>query len=365
MSGGLFGDNDSSTNIPGYLKEAGKDITRRAGNIADTPYTPYSAPRFAPQAANTQFASNYASGVAGLGQGKVDQATDLYGQSARSIPDMDVSRYMNPYIEQVLNPQAQKIEEAYGKMTQQAGDEFQRAGAYGGSRHGVREAEVSDDKIENLMELYGTGYGRAFDQATNLMTGEFGRQAGAAGGLLGAAGQESQLVSEDVNRLLGTGAAQQAYAQQQPDFDYGQFLEGRDWPTTQLMPYISAVGGIPYSTKTQGPSTSPFAQIAGAGLSAASLMSDEGSKENITAADPFDGEALEMLNDLDLFDYNYKPEVQAMIGDDGSRRRGPMAQDYAEVFGLDDDKVIPFPHAMGLMMSAIQELSAEVNALAA
>ena len=274
MCGDIFGSSDSTvtTKLPDFMEAAGEDITQRARGIADQPYQAYTGQRYAPLSQNQQFATNYASQVAGAEQDKVDAASNYFDQSARSMTDMDVASYMNPYLQNVMNPQAQKMDEAYGKLQNDISDQAVAAGAFGGSRHGIREGEMDDDRMENMMQLYGQGYANAYDNATNLITNEFGRQNAAGSGMLQSAGTESGLVTDDMNRLLTTGGVEQGHAQQQKDFDYGQFVEGRDWEINRLMPYISAIGGIPYGTSTTQPGASPFSQAAGAGLSLAGLF---------------------------------------------------------------------------------------------
>lgn len=266
---GIFGSNDTTTKstVPGYLKDASQDITARAAAIADRPYTPYTGERFAPLHQNQYAAADLASNFAGNGQNWINQAADLYGQSARGISDFNINDYMNPYIEQVLDPQLAALNEYYGVQNRNLEDAAVAAGAFGGSRHGVSEARMRDDEAENVAQTVGQGYYSAYNDAMNQINAEMARQAGAAGGLLNTATTGSGITTDDINRLLGTGAVMQAGDQRQNDFDYQQYLEQRDWAVNQLMPYIASVGGLPYNTATTtSTAADPLSQILGATL---------------------------------------------------------------------------------------------------
>ena len=77
----------------------------------------------------------------------------------------DAQAYMNPYLMNALQPQ---IDEARRQAEiQRLGDATRlgKAGAYGGSRQGIMEAEGDRNLLSNLANITGTGYKQAYDTA--------------------------------------------------------------------------------------------------------------------------------------------------------------------------------------------------------
>jgi hypothetical protein len=72
----------------------------------------------------------------------------------------------------------------------------------------------------------------------------------------------------------------------------------------------------------------------------------------VTAPEPLSGqEILEKLAALPISTWNYKTDPPAV------RHLGPMAQDFADTFGLgDDDRSIDLIDANGVVMVAVQAL---------
>lgn len=97
---------------------------------------------------------------------------------------------------------------------------------------------------------------------------------------------------------------------------------------------------------------SSIAGLAGTGIQAAAMFSDEDMKEDRSAAD---GEAiLNAFREMPVDDYAYKDEAQTAF-DLPERRTGTMAQDYAEHFG-GDGHMIDVGDAVGKLMAAVKAL---------
>jgi hypothetical protein len=148
-----------------------------------------------------------------------------------------VGQYMNPYLQNVLDPQLQEIQRQYGITgTQQQGAATQ-AGAFGGSREAIMAAENERNKNTAMNNAIGQGFNTAYQNAANqfntsqgqsLQAQQANQQAGLTAGqanlnaALGVqqlgAGQnlQSQLANQQTN--LATQQAQQ----QANQFGYGQ-----------------------------------------------------------------------------------------------------------------------------------------------
>lgn len=66
---------------------------------------------------------------------------------------------------------------------------------------------------------------------------------------------------------------------------------------------------------------------------------------------------LDALDELEIKSWRYKPEVG--LGTD--KHVGPMAEDFYEIFGLGNGKVIPTVDAVGVTMQSVKELSRKVK----
>jgi len=136
-----------------------------------------------------------ATGLAGLGLnlgGQAAQAGQNYAQMATNPYAQQA--YMSPYLQNALNPQLDEMRRQYGITgTQQQGNAT-RAGAFGGSREALMNAENYRNMGTAMNQAIGTGYQNAFQQA---------QQAQQFGSTLGLQGLQTG--------LQGIGAANQAY----------------------------------------------------------------------------------------------------------------------------------------------------------
>jgi hypothetical protein len=74
-------------------------------------------------------------------------------------------QYMNPYLQQSLNPQLAEIQRQYDITGAQEQGNATRAGAFGGSREAIMAAENARNKNTAMNQAIGTGYNTAFNQA--------------------------------------------------------------------------------------------------------------------------------------------------------------------------------------------------------
>lgn len=99
------------------------------------------------------------------------------------------------------------------------------------------------------------------------------------------------------------------------------------------------------------------------GLGGNAIMSDVNTKESIIGTD--DEDVLDKLARVPVFTYNYVEDVRDKIGDDGSTRIGPMAQDFGREFMNDPNAtMIPMPLAIGTLFSAVRGLNQKFDRLA-
>jgi len=289
----------TTTTIPEYARPAVERMLGKAEAFSNAPYQAYGGQRiagFTPMqeqgfqaAANlgpakqigvgTQLAGQAGLGSLGAGQQYAQQATNPYAMQS----------YMSPYMENALAPQMREAARQSAIQGQQNAGQAVRAGAFGGSRFGIMEAERQRNLGQQQADIYGRGMQTAFEQARQAQ--QFGADLGLRG--YGQAGQMAstlgQLGQTQFNQQQGAmqaqlaaGAQQQAQAQQGLSQAYQDFLTQRGYPQQQIAFMSDILRGVPLGQQTQVQYQAPpsmAAQIAGLGLGAygvSQMMKKEG-----------------------------------------------------------------------------------------
>jgi len=212
------------------------------------------------------------SGVTGVGQPTVQSGIGsvLQAQQAAALDptSQQFQAYMNPYQQNVLD----EISRQGQIMQNQLAGQAVRAGAFGGGREGVQQAELQGRTLGQI--------GLAQQQATNQAMAAFqrGQQLQAQTGLQGAQllsglGAQQQAMSQaDINQLMAAGGLQRQLGQQAIEAQRQTSLQRAYEPyqRVEFLKNIYAAGPTTQSaiTQTTQPGTNPLAQSAGAGLGA-------------------------------------------------------------------------------------------------
>ena len=149
---------------------------------------------------------------------------------------------MNPFLEAALDPTLRAIREQQTQTLQGLGSQAQAAGAFGGSRQGVLEAQTLGRFGQQMGDVIGTGYAQAFDRATNLMGDEQSRQLAGASALSQAANQLRQVGYADADVLRTLGAEERGLMQSQLESDYQDYLRSQAFPYQSLQSRLSPLG---------------------------------------------------------------------------------------------------------------------------
>ena len=226
---------------------AGPYVTQMLGRgaaVADMPYTAYQGPLTAgPSALQTQ-------SFQGLGALQTPTTSGSFTGAAYALPTAEqmaagqpgtytpasgnvAQQYMTPYLQAVLDPQVAAARRQAEISQQNLQSQYGKAGAYGGSRQGVAEAELQRGLLDRLSGIYGTGYQNAFQQAQD----QFNRE---------------QRYGLDVLAAQRAGGTEQRNIEQQGILaDLAQFEQERDYPMQRLQFMQSLLGsGVPLETQT-------------------------------------------------------------------------------------------------------------------
>ena len=265
--GGGGGGSSSGTQVQ-IAREAPEVESRKlalydeAAKLAQQPIT---LPQYQVAAPTTlQQSAFQAAGTTGVGQPAVQQGISSLQAGAAPIGASDIARYFNPYQSYVTDEIARRGQMQQNQLAAQA----VQAGAFGGGREAVQQAELQRATQANIGQAMASG----FQNAAQLASQQQQLQLGGAQQLAGLGAQQQAMQQADISSMLQAGGIQQQLAQQALDaqrqtqlaqayepYQRTEFLKGimTNLPTTQ-----SAV------TATTAPGSNPLAQAAGAGIGA-------------------------------------------------------------------------------------------------
>jgi len=219
---------------------AGPYVTEMLGRgwaAAATPYTAYQGPLTAGASDLQQRAYQ--------GLGALNAPTAQMGAyTPGTFTDSGVAQaYMNPYMQMALDPQMNEARRQAQIEQQNLQSRYGKAGAYGGGRQAVAEAELSGALQRNLANIYGTGMEKAYTQGMGQFNTEEQRRRQAQQDI-------NQFGMDVLNRQQTAGAEQRAIEGEGIAADRAQFEEERDWPYRQATYMHSLLGGLPLQTQS-------------------------------------------------------------------------------------------------------------------
>ena len=209
-----------------------------------------------------------AAGTTGVGSGTVQSGINQITAAASPIGASQISQYLNPYQAYVTNEIGRQ-----GQMMQnQLAAKAVQAGAFGGGREGVQQAELQNRTLEAMGRAQQQGFGTALSAAQNQQ--RLGLTAGQQLSNIGA-GQQ-QMAQADINQLMQAGGVQRQLAQANLDAQRQSTLQQQYEPyqRAEFLANLYASGPKSSSQVTMGtqPSTSPLAQAVGTGIGAFSAF---------------------------------------------------------------------------------------------
>lgn len=236
--------------IPEWLTSGSQQAVGMAQDIADRPYTPYEEQRIADISEGERVAGERALELGQDYQSDLERSRELTEQGVQGFTEADMEGYMSPYISGALDPAARELREEMARQQAQIGGQAGMVGAFGGGRQAIAEAESRRGGLEAMSDLYGRGYQQAFESARDQFNRD--RDVFARGAeQFRATGQAGQaMLGQDIQNLMTTGGIKRQLEQAGLDFDYGQFIEARDWDVNNLGTLIDTLSAVPH-TKTR------------------------------------------------------------------------------------------------------------------
>lgn len=315
------------TELPGWIDQFGKENLALADALSRREHDVYTAPRLADFTDDTKAAFDAIRSLPTQAGGHgvassiardyraptVDAASGEAAQLARSAVrdvtgqgflDADVGAYLNPFEDTVVAGTMGDMARAHAQELNRIGAGAAAAGAFGGSRHGLLEAEAGRNYLDRLGATVGNlrfgGYTQAQDvigrdqdrklqgdlanqqmdygvgtfnvgqeNAMRQLNASLAQQAAlqnaandlaAQGVRLDAAGTMGRLADQNLGRSLtaanalsGIGEAQRGMDQANLDLAYDDFLRQQAYPQEMLNLRLATLAGTPYGSATYRP----------------------------------------------------------------------------------------------------------------
>lgn len=217
----------------------------RAQALADQPYQVYQGPMTAGPSAlqsqvfqglgNLSFPGQLGQSFSSQGAYQLPTMTSTGATGQQAGPSGIAAQYMNPYLSAVLTPQLEELRRQSQITQMGTAGKLAQAGAYGGSRQAIMDAETQRNLLQEQNKAIGQGYANAYDRAMGQFNVEQG-QAKTLADMMSQAGQQQRGIEQE-----GVTA------------DYNEFLAQRDYPQRQVQFMQSMLQGLPISTVTNTP----------------------------------------------------------------------------------------------------------------
>lgn len=341
----------TQTNIPEYARPFFEDLMKRTQTASQQQYTPYTGDRVADfnadqnaafdmaRSMGSTYAGDLTSARGNLAQAGGIQApnygaasfdpTNIQAQQVQAgqFTDADMSGYMDPYLQNVLDRQTSEAHKSFAEGQSARDFAAKKAGAFGsGSRRAVADGIAQGQMEDRLANQQASTISDAFrnaqstfmaDRDAALKAGlsnqgadltaqqyaEASKQFGAnlsdssarAAAQLGLQADTARsdaflrqglgqaqlgqtaagLAGADLNARLGIGQLQQGQTQAGLEQAYQDFVNQRDWTRGQLGFYSGIMRGVPASVNSDVMSSAPapnqMSQLLGSGIGALGL----------------------------------------------------------------------------------------------
>lgn len=295
--------------------------------------------------------------VAGMSAPMVDTAS-VGNLTPGLLSNTDLTPYQNPFQQQVIDNTLLDLDRARQMAVGQDQDRAISAGAFGGSRSGVLEAETNRNFADRAADISSRLRQQGFDRATRLAEGDIGRQTSADQFNLGfdqrAALMNPELALRDramdaniygqlvdqpyqqIGLLSGLAGRDRSIEQAQKDAQFNEFMRRQNDPARRLGLLTSGVSGVPILPTTTDRKKAGLGDILSGGLQLGGMIapffSDKRLKTNI--------KKLGTVNGINIYSWTWNKIAQSMgIDKKYPYNVGVMAQEVKHIPGaVQEDK---------------------------
>jgi len=230
--------------------------------------------------------------------------------------EADLDPYQSQFVQGAIDPKIRAIREEAARQRSELGSQAAQAGAFGSYRHGLGEQAAGQAAAQQIADVTGEGYQKAFESAqqafqadraaqqqglqqqqqaqqaagqmeqtgigtmANLFGGEqaaLGAQAATAAQMAGIGGQQAALGGQQqaelfsrLNQMQRAGASRRQLQQAALDIQKQQWQQQRQHPEKQAQWISQMLGALPYQNIVQEgtytPQAGPVSSTIGAGV---------------------------------------------------------------------------------------------------
>jgi len=281
--GGSGGTSVVIPDVPDYAQQYVQNILAAGEEEFIRPYVQYGGPRIAEVSPQRLMAQEAVEQYASEGSPVYGEALDLTRglireqQQPMTFGSAEAEAYMSPYYEAVVERQKASAIEDYQKQRAARDAAAVQAGAFGGSRQAVQEAQAESGLLSRLGQIEATGRQSAFEGAQSQYERDraarqaaLGAQAAGIGQLSGLGGAAEQSLLGRIGALEEVGAAEEVRRQLALDQAYQEFMRQQAFPEEQLAKFSALIRG--QGTQTVDTTEPNIAQqLLGLGISGVSL----------------------------------------------------------------------------------------------
>lgn len=237
----------TTSELPDELKGPTSEVLGQAKELyeadKDKGFEAYTGPRIAEFDPATLQAQQGIENLVGSSQTYFQPALQAGTQATQTWPS-NYQQYMSPYMQGVVDIAKREARKEGDIQRQNIGTQAVGAGAYGGSRQAILEAEQMRNEAQQLSDIQTRGLQDAYATGAEIFSKDQQRLAGLSGtlGQLGALGTQTSMSEQQA--LANVGQQRQGQAQRALDIDYQKFLQEREFPYTNLSRYADYVRGV-------------------------------------------------------------------------------------------------------------------------
>ena len=270
-----------TSEFPTELKPFVSDVLGKAQAIQEKRetegYIPYEGPQVAGFTPEQEQAFSGIQGLVGQGQQYFDPSTQLAASASRTPTGAEISSYMSPYVQQVVDIQKREALRQGDVAQQGLAAQAVGAGGYGGSRMAILEAEQNRNLQQQLGDIQTRGIAAAYEDAQARLAQQRQRELAGSSQFAQLGQVAPQQALKELTAVEAVGAQRQAQSQQGLNIAKQQFQEEQLFPEQTLQQYQSVIRGFPLApntyqqTQTTTPAPSYLQQAAGLGATAVGL----------------------------------------------------------------------------------------------
>ena len=251
MSKGKNTTTQSTTIDPAQLRMY-QGLYDTARVVADQPYIPYTGARVAGFNLDQLQGFDATRNMFGQSMGYDPRSSlnALANMQAPSILDRDIGAYQNPYTQQVIDTTLADLDRSRQMAIGRDQDRAIGAGAFGGSRSGILEAETNRAFADQAARTAAGLRQGGFDRATSLAGQDIGREIQNRMFQSGLFGSQLADQYKNLGLLANIGRQQQGLQQAGLDQGYAQFMDARNYPMQQFG-FLTGGAGLFPQTKNQ------------------------------------------------------------------------------------------------------------------